>query len=101
MAGFLLTLDRLKAMKRQALLTIPHVSPAHRTEIVARFLGWRTYASLIHDLRSEGQHIDEFDFSCAIGFCQQIGVKLEKDDLVELIERLEDEFGTEADYRRN
>lgn len=100
MTGFLLTLDRLKALKQQALLSIPHAKSAHRTEIIARFLGWRTYASLLHDLRFEGQFIDDFDFGGAIDFSRQIEVDLDEEDLDELAERLQDEFGSEADYSR-
>ncbi|NHQ75709.1 hypothetical protein HAT86_14740 [Roseovarius gahaiensis] len=100
MTGFLLTLDRLKALKQQALMSIPHAKAAHRTEIVARFLGWRTYASLLYDLRSEGRFIADFDTGGAIDFSRQIGVDLEEEDLDELAERLQDEFGSEADYSR-
>jgi hypothetical protein len=100
MTGFLLTLDRLKSLKQQAAMAIPHAKSGHRTEIVARFLGWRTYASLLHDLRSEGQFIDGFDISGAIDFSRQIGVNLDEEDLDELAERLQDEFGSEADYSR-
>ncbi|SDG52099.1 hypothetical protein [Sulfitobacter delicatus] len=100
MIDFLLTLDRLKALKRQALMSIPHAKAAHRTEIVARFLGWRTYASLLHDLRSEGQFIDNFDYSGAIDFSRQIDIDLDTEDLGELAERLQDEFGSEADYSK-
>lgn len=101
MTGFLLTIDRLKPMKHHGFLAIPHANAGHRTEIIARFFGWRTYAALLHAVRLEGQLINEFDFDCAIEFSRKIGVNVGREDLEELAERLETAFGTEADYRRN
>ncbi len=93
MTMFYLTIDRVKKMKRLAQLAAPHVQTGHRIEIVARFLGWRTYASLLHDLRASGRCIDRVDFTRAMDFCAQIDVDLVESDLEHLSETLEYEFG--------
>lgn len=94
MTKFYLTIARVKKMKIVAQLAIPHVKTGHRTEIVARYLGWSTYASLLRDLRASGRCIDNFDLPRALSFCAQIDVDVDESDLEELAERLEDEFGS-------
>lgn len=101
MSGFILPLDRIKKMKMISQLTLPHIKTGHRTEIVARLLGWRTYAALLHDVRSEAQFINEFDFETTLEFCNKLDLNVDKDDLQEMVERFEDEFGSQAESISN
>ncbi|MCR8826277.1 hypothetical protein [Pseudosulfitobacter koreensis] len=93
MKGFTITIDCIKRMKSVTQLAAPHIKTGLRTEIISRFLGWRTYASFLHDVRANPQYIHEFDFVSALDFCKQRDVDLDEADLEEMAERLEDAFG--------
>lgn len=97
MNGFKISIALIRGMKRAANLSAPHVKTSHRTEIAARLLGWRTYASLLHDLRSAPRFVEEFDIETANDFCRQNGVDLCEDDIREMAERLADELGDQAE----
>lgn len=92
MSGFKISISSIRSMKKAANQSAPDVRTAHRTEIAARLLGWRTYASLLHDLRSKPGFVEEFDLETAHDFCKQNGVELDVDDLREMAERLADEL---------
>ena len=92
MKGFTLTILNVKDVKKIFGLVAPHVKPGHRTEVLGRMFGWNTYAALLYDLRSREIFISSIDFDRAISFCNQLSIRLDEDDLAELIERLQDEF---------
>jgi hypothetical protein len=87
-----LVLDDLmiRKLKRCFALRFPDLKPTHRTELAARGLGYRTYASLLAASQNGPLVIDSIDAERAIEFARATGFEVDLRDLrlalIELID---------------
>lgn len=76
-----LTETKLKALKRSFSVQFPTMKSSHRTELAARGLGFRTYASLLARLRDDGEVTARVTPGPAAAFGEQIGFEVLETDL--------------------
>ena len=84
--------DTLGDLKRYFAVCFPTMRTAHRTELAARALGYRTYASLLAALRDGPLLVESVDSHSAIEFIRKIGFEA---DLDEVTTALRGVFGNE------
>ncbi len=80
----------IRKLKRCFALRFPDVKPTHRTELAARGLGYRTYASLLAALRNGPVVIESIDAERAVDFARATGLEVDPGDVrLALIELLD------------
>lgn len=72
-------------LKRYLAMRLAFVRPSHRMELVARGLGYRTYASFLAALREGPVSIDHVDPESALEFAERVGHEMDHDDLCEVL----------------
>ncbi|MCB1348163.1 MAG: hypothetical protein KDK11_05805 [Maritimibacter sp.] len=80
-----LTETKLKALKRGFSLHFPTMKSSHRTELAARGLGFRTYASLLARLREDDEVTARVTPEPAAAFGEQIGFEVLETDLYDAV----------------
>ncbi len=69
LAGVLICEERIPEIKKHLAFCLGNIQPAARMEIFARFVGYRTYASLLAALSVRPIPISQVDISTTMDFC--------------------------------
>lgn len=83
-----LTETKLKTLKRGFRVQFPTMKSSHRTELAARGLGFRTYASFLASLREDGEVTARVTPEPAAAFWEQIGFEIHETHLHDVVSEL-------------
>ena len=89
-SGVVLYEERIREIKKHLAIHIGEVQPGMRMEIFARFVGFRTYASLLATLKVSPVDISKIDISNTLDFCASKNASSNEEDLLLALYRLID-----------